>query len=252
MFRITWMATACFALCAASADAQEFLGLPPEQYRQDPKTLEAKEQQLRAALAEPGFHVSDRNPQTWELIQTLTMAGKFQEAIAVWKPIVSRSREMGRYEGEVRESRDLFDLAELHFRAGEQEKAADIYRERIANYTEHFGAKSVHALFVREQLMTLYMRGKNYEKAIAEWEKLRNDLSQVARTRTRRATAEARGGFAGSDRADRTIGSSRIILRRAGVCVGALCRRAQTLGEQTWRRRRRAAETTRQNRVAVV
>ena len=43
---------------------------------------------------------------------------------------MAKSREAGEYDGEVQKSRDLYDLAELYDRAGDQAKAAEIYGAR--------------------------------------------------------------------------------------------------------------------------
>ncbi|MBA4192716.1 MAG: hypothetical protein C0467_32520 [Planctomycetaceae bacterium] len=175
MYRSVWVA-ACLLGATVPAPAQQFLGLPPEGYKQDPKVLQDQEKQLRAALAEPGFHLIERKRQTWELIQTLALAGKFREAIEVWEPVVEAYRALGRYDGEVQNSRDLLDLAELYHRAGDHAKAAAIISERVANFADHFGPKSIHTGFVRSLLIKSYLRGKNYDKAIAEWERMLTEL----------------------------------------------------------------------------
>ena len=172
------MATVCLVVGASSAPAQ-FIGLPPEGYKQDPKVLEAKEKQLRAALAEPGYHLSERKQQTWELIQTLAMGGKYREAIEVLEPVVEKSRALGRYDGETMHSRDLSDLAELYHRAGDHAKATAIFSERVVNFTEHYGPKNVLTGFARSQLVKSYLRGKNYDKAVAEWEKILTELPET-------------------------------------------------------------------------
>lgn len=177
MCRSMWMAVA-ICLVGTSAPAQ-FLGLPPEQYKKDLKALEAKEKQLRAALAEPGYHVDERNKQTWELIQTLAMAGKNREASELLQAIVDRGRTLGRYEGDSRSSRDLTDLAEAYHRAGDHEKAIAIHVERVANLTEHYGPKNVLTGIARSNLVRSYLRAKSHEKAIAEWEKMLVELPEA-------------------------------------------------------------------------
>ncbi|MCE9562838.1 MAG: tetratricopeptide repeat protein [Planctomycetes bacterium] len=178
MYRSMWMAAVCLVGGAVPAPAQLFLGLPPEGYKQDPKVLEAREKQLRTALAEPGYHLSERKQQTWELIQTLAMAGKNREAIEVLGALVEQARSLGRYDGDMRYTRDLEDLAELYHRAGDHAKAVAIRVERVANYTEHFGPKNGITGHARSQLVKAYMRAKDYEKAITEWEKILAELPE--------------------------------------------------------------------------
>jgi len=176
MYRSMWMVAVCLVGSAVPAPAQQFLGLPPEGYKQDPKVLEAREKQLRTTLAEPGFHLSERKQQTWELIQTLTMAGKYREAIEVMEGLVEHARSLGRYDGDLRHTRDLEDLAELYHRAGDHAKAVAVRVERVANSTEHYGSKSDHTGHARSQLVRSYMRAKDYQKAVAEWEKILVEL----------------------------------------------------------------------------
>jgi tetratricopeptide (TPR) repeat protein len=152
--------------------------LPPEGYKHDPKVAAAREKQLRAALAEPGYHLQERNQQTWELVLTLTMAGKPREAIEIWEPFVERRRSMRHYEGDLQGAADLYDLAELHHRVGEHAKAAAIFSERVAEFAEYFGPRSIHTGYARSRLVKSYMRAGENEKAIAEWEKLQLESSE--------------------------------------------------------------------------
>jgi tetratricopeptide (TPR) repeat protein len=164
-------------VAVSSANAwQLFLGVPPEGFTQDPAKTAAREKELRAALAEPGYLLSERHKQIHELMQLLVMTKQLREAVAIWEPYVEQERRFGLLEGDSFASRDLWDLAELYQRVGDFEKAIAIYREQIDEMTRHYGALSIQATHQHERLIRVYLRAKKHEEAIDAWEKLTNVL----------------------------------------------------------------------------
>ena len=165
----------CLLVSADTTKAQSFIGLPPRGFKNDPKILEAKVKQLRSELAEPGFVLSEHNRQTSELIRTLMMAGKYREAAAVLEPVVERSRNLGLY-GEPSSISGLHELADLYHLAGDHEKAIPLMIEWVKYCTRHYGPRNSFTGQARNQLVKSYLRGKSYDKAIAEWEKMLVEL----------------------------------------------------------------------------
>lgn len=143
----------------------------------DPKMVEAREKQLRAALAEPGFHLEERLEQTRELSQLLVATDRAREALALWAPIVELSRSLRQYEGDTLHTWDLEHLIELYHLTGEHGKAAAMHAERVAELSDFFGPRSLLAGVARDRLIGAYLRGEDYDRAFEEWEKSQANLA---------------------------------------------------------------------------
>ncbi|MFO0820492.1 MAG: tetratricopeptide repeat protein [Pirellulales bacterium] len=143
-----------------------------------PEMKAAREKQLRAAIAEPGFRFEERKKQLLELGHLLAAMGKPKESVALWEPWVKKAESLGHYRGDAMDSRDLFDLAEWYHQAGEHDKAEAVFAERVAEMTECFGPRSIITEVAKDRLLNAYLRAKKLDQAVDLWEKRAASLAK--------------------------------------------------------------------------